>query len=227
MIRIFVLAGGLGTRMFPLSEVIPKCLLPVADKPCSRWIVERLMKQGFNDITLCINRWAEGQFRFAFRDLPNVKFSVSEEALGTAGELLWARKLIDDTFMIQYGDDLTDVPYKDLVEFHKKHDAEVTLAATTNMPLEVATLDVDEKNRLVRFEEKPPIGRPIWTSVSIFEPSALLYFKIDKDLAKDVIPEMMRDGRRIYVYMTKSLWLDVGSLSHYRRADELMREGRV
>ena len=225
--RVFVLAGGLGTRMFPLNEVIPKCLLPVAGKPCCRWIVERLMRYGFDDIALCINKWAEDQFQFAFKDLKNVNFSVSEVALGTAGELFWARKLIDSTFMIQYGDDLTDVPYRDLIEFHKEHNAEVTLAATTNMPLEVGVLDVDEEGRLIRFEEKPPIGRPIWTSVSVFEPIALLYFKVDKDLAKDVIPEMMGDERRIYVYMTDSLWLDVGSIGHWRLADKLMREGKV
>ena len=55
-IRFIVLAGGKGERLFPFSSVIPKCLIPVAGKPCVRWIVEDAISQGFNDIVLCTNK---------------------------------------------------------------------------------------------------------------------------------------------------------------------------
>ena len=119
-IRFIVMAGGKGDRLFPFSAVIPKCLIPVAGKPCVRWIVEDALSQGFNDIVLCINKKDERNFMHEFRDL-NIKFSVNSRATGTVDELLCAQEngFITDTFILRYGDDLTDVSFNDIVSFHK------------------------------------------------------------------------------------------------------------
>ncbi len=84
--RFIVLAGGKGERLFPFSSVIPKCLIPVAGKPCVRWIVEDAIQQGFKDIVLCINKKDESNFMYEFRDL-DIKFSVNCEPTGTEDEL--------------------------------------------------------------------------------------------------------------------------------------------
>ncbi|NVM57789.1 MAG: nucleotidyltransferase family protein, partial [Desulfobacterales bacterium] len=219
--RVFVLAGGHGTRFHPYSEIIPKCLIPIQGTPISRLLVNRLLSQGFEDIVICVNRWAEPLFRHEFRDLP-VKFSVTERPLGTAGELLAARDLVDGKFILQYGDDLTRIGYEGLVSFHLKNQADVTLAVTRKVPLEVGVVEVTWEGRITALREKPFLGRHAWAAVSVFEPVVLEYCGVGKDLAKDVVPKMIEDKRRVYAYEIDSIWLDVGSIGHYRLANELV-----
>ena len=225
---VFILAGGYGTRFHPYSELIPKCLVPIQGTPISRLLVLRLLAQGFKvtDIVVCINKWAEPLFRHEFRDLP-VFFNVTEQPLGTAGELLSAKPLVDGTFILQYGDDLTRIDYKGLVDFHKAKEADVTLAVTKKVPLEVGVVEVTWGEKITAFREKPFLGRHAWAAVSVFEPIVLEYCGIGKDLAKDVIPKMLEDKRRVYAYEIDSVWLDVGSIGHYRLANELVEKGEI
>lgn len=221
--RWFVLAGGKGERMFPFTSIIAKCLLPVNGIPCVRRIVDQLVQQGQDDIVICINRWSESQFRHEFRDV-NVKFSVSEDGLGTAGELFCARKLINDTFGIIYGDDLTFNDYKTLIDFHKGSESDVSLALTTNVPSEVGIVDVDETGRVKKFNEKTSINRPIWTGIAILEPEIVRYFAVGKDIAKDVIPSALSDGLNVRGHLTNNLWLDIGNLHHWRIVNKVYAE---
>jgi mannose-1-phosphate guanylyltransferase len=86
-LRFLVLAGGKGERLFPFSSIIPKCLIPVAGKPCVRWIIEDAIQQGFKDIVLCINKKDQSNFKYEFRDL-DIKFSVSTQSKSTVDELI-------------------------------------------------------------------------------------------------------------------------------------------
>lgn len=217
MVKVFVLAGGQGTRLHPITYWIPKCLIPVAGKPCVRWIVERLIDSGL-EVVLCINRWAEKHFKHEFRDL-KVLFSVSEEPLGTAGELFTARNLIDDTFMVIYGDDLTFLNYRDVLEFHKQQKADATLVITRNVPLDVGIVEI-KNGRVVEFMEKPKLDKYSWTGIAVFEPMVLKYLRVGYDLARNVIPKMINDGLKIASYIVEEEWIDIGIISHLRRANE-------
>lgn len=219
--KFFVLAGGKGTRMAPYSDVIPKCLIPVAGKPCVRWVIEDIIDQGFNDIILCINKEYEPNYRHEFRDIA-VKFSVSEEPLGTVGEILCAKKLIDGAFVLRYGDDLTEIDYRALIDFHKKEKATTTLVLTTNVPLSVGVAKLDG-SRIVEMREKPPLGLPSWAAIAVLEPKVISYFKLGEDIAGDALPNMIEAGEKVCGFMIDSLWLDVGNVEHWRRADAYYR----
>jgi len=220
--KFLILAGGHGTRIFPFSELVPKCLLPVAGVPCVYRIAKRVLDQGYEPV-LCINRWMEDQFRFAFRDL-DVEFSISPEPMGTAGEIhYWATKSRADgsgMFMLQYGDDLTEIDYRQVLQFHRIKKCDVTLAATTKVALEVGVLD-HYHTRLDAFHEKPMLGKPIWTSIAALGPVVLNYLGPGLDMARDIFPKMIKEERRIFVYETDVDWIDIGNIGHYRRANEL------
>jgi NDP-sugar pyrophosphorylase family protein len=160
-VRLFVLAGGKGERFFPFSSVIPKCLIPVAGKPCIRWIIEDALAQGFNDIVLCINKSDSSSYRHELRDV-NLKYSISEEAHGTVGELLCARNFVTGRFVLRYGDDLTETNYPELLRFHVEKKAIATLVVTTELDLPVGIVDVAECGKVAGFVEKPKLGRPSW-----------------------------------------------------------------
>jgi NDP-sugar pyrophosphorylase family protein len=222
-VRIFVLAGGKGERFFPFTSLIPKCLIPVAGRPCARWIVEDAMKQGFRDIVLCINKGDESNFKYEFRDL-NLKYSVSKTPLGTVNEVLCARKFIDGTFILRYGDDLTDVDYSELVKFHRKKDASVTLGVTTEFRLPIGMVGMDKTGKVTTFVEKPKLERPSWVGVAVLEPEMLEYFKVGEDIAIHTLPEILKARELVYSFMMKNHWYDVGNLEHWRRADEHFRK---
>lgn len=225
-VRMFVLAGGNGERLFPFSSLIPKCLIPVAGKPCVRWVIDDAMKQGFTDIVMCINKKDESNFKYEFRDL-NLKYSVSEECLGTVAEVSCARGLIDGTFILRYGDDLTDVAYDQLLGFHRKKQGLVTLAVTTKLMLPVGIVEKDEDGQVRNFIEKPTLDRPSWVGIAVLEPRALSYFRPGEDIAMHALPRMLKAGESIYCFDTHSSWYDVGNIEHWRRADEYFKNNKT
>lgn len=229
---MFILAGGKGTRFFPFTSIIPKCLIPIASKPCVSWIVEDAIEQGYDDIVLCINKKDQLNFRHEFRDL-KIKYSVTDEPLGTCAEIINAKRqgLIKDTFIIRYGDDLTEVVYADLVEYHQKMGAIATFAVTSEYELPIGVFQVIVPvgtYEAVGFEEKPKLGQLIWTGCGVLEPEVLQYFHINLDIAKYVIPRLIEDRRwKVYTYNTKSHWYDVGNLENYTKADEYFRRNKL
>jgi NDP-sugar pyrophosphorylase family protein len=224
-VRFIILAGGKGERLFPFSSVIPKCLIPVAGKPCIRWIVEDAIQQGFKDIVLCINEKDESNFRYEFRDL-DVKFSVNCRTTGTVDELLCAQSngFITDTFILRYGDDLTEVSFKDIVSFHRANDATATLPFTTELKLPVGILKIGESGAVEAFVEKPKLGMASWIGVAVFEPLVMKYFESGEDVASHGIPKLLRANERVISFPTQNHWYDVGNLEHWRRADEYFKE---
>ncbi len=223
--RIFILAGGDGERLFPFSSVIPKCLIPVAGKPCVRWIVEDALAQEFNDIVLCINKKDVSSFKYEFRDV-NLKFSISEKALGTVGELLNARSFVDGYFILRYGDDLTEADYRQLLKFHAEKKAVATIAVTTELDLPVGLVETDESEKVIKFVEKPKFGKLSWVGIAVFEPKALDYFECGSDIASHVLPKMLAAGETVYAFLLKKPWYDVGNIEHWRKADEYFRNNK-
>jgi len=224
--RFFLLGGGRGTRFQPLTLVMNKCLIPVAGKPAARWIVEDIMAQGFNDLVMCINRKDEQAFKYEFRDLTNIKYSISEEPLGTVGELLVAKNLIDDTFALRYLDDLTEINYKKLIDFHKKKHAVVTIAVTRKMRLPVGVVNLDDEGKITSFSEKPLLDKYVWTAIALLEPKAVAYFKFGEDIAAHALPKMLEVGEPVYAYINDEPWFDVGNIEHWKNADAYFRKNR-
>jgi len=224
--RVFILAGGKGERFFPFSTLIPKCLIPVAGRPCARWIVEDCAEQGFADIVLCINKKDESNFRYEFRDF-KLKYSVSEKPTGTVDELFFAKNLIGGTFILRYGDDLTEIDYKRLLRFHREKGAVVTLGATRGLKLPVGILKIDATGRVTKFFEKPRLRRPSWIGIGVFEPKVVSYLRVGEDIASNTISRMLKAGEKVYSFITQGDWYDVGNVEHWRRADEYFRNRRL
>lgn len=201
-----------------------KCLFPVAGKPAIRWVIDDIMRQGFNDIVCCINRKDEEAFRYEFRDLQNIKFSVSEEPLGTVGELLVAKRLIDDTFCLRYADDLTEIDYKALIDFHRQKQATITIAVTSQFRLPVGVVDLDNNGKIFRFYEKPLLNKYVWAAIAVLEPRTVAYFKLGEDLAEHTLPKMIESGEPVYAFINDKPWFDVGNLEHWKLSNGYFRK---
>lgn len=187
-----------------------------------RWIVDDALKQGFTDIVLCINRRDEPHFKYEFRDLV-LKYSISEEPRGTVDELLCAASLVESTFVLRYGDDLTEVNYKELLRFHRRTKAIATLGVTRELKLPVGIVEKEKDGKVKRFVEKPRLGKLSWVGIAAMEPSILRYFRHGEDIAANTLPRMLAAGESVYCFAMKTPWYDIGNIEHWRRADDYFR----
>lgn len=226
--KVFLIGAGLGTRLQPWTSLIPKGLFPVGGKPVCRHILEWIISCGFppSEVVLRVNEDALGLFKHEFRDLP-VKFSAGKMPLGTAGEVLDMKNLIDGSFIIWYMDELTKVNLEELKRFHMgRRDAVGSLALVKNIPLDVGVVKLRE-DRVIEFHEKPPLPFTTWSGVALLEPEILDYINDDEDFSQDVFPRLLRAEKNLYGYLSEAEWMDVGTLSHYWRACKLAEEGRL
>ena len=228
MAKFFILGAGLGTRLFPFSFVIPKVLLPVGNKPCIRWIVDSIIRQGFKeDIFICCLRRDLDLFQHEFRDA-EVQFIISEEPLGSAGQLYSVKDMITEDFVVWYGDDLIALDLDDLFFEYKKNNSDAMLVVTPNVPTDFGIVNFDEKLRFIKhFEEKHFVGKDVWSGVAVFDKSVKKYLRKNWDFARDVFSKMLKDGCKLQVYVSNSVWFDIGNVASYMKANELARKGEL
>jgi len=230
--KVLVLAGGEGSRMQPWTSIIPKCLLPVGGQPVSRIIVERLIDEGFTEIILCINRIFEREFKHEYRDIEDIKFSITDTPQGTAGEVYYGLQNYplnnkEENFGVIYADDLTEIDYVSMLTQHHEEENDITIAVTSNVPLDVGVVEIEGGN-IIGFKEKPLISELkmntyVWTGVAYFKSALTPLFSPGKDIAKDIFPEALNKNLKIGTFISDKPWWDIGQLSHYRRVKEVFK----
>jgi NDP-sugar pyrophosphorylase family protein len=237
--KAMVLAAGKGTRLFPLTGVIPKPIAPIAGKPMLQHIFELLERTGVEEIHVNVHYLADvilaSHGEEARVNATPINFTREERLMGTAGGVKRIADRFDETFVVIMGDALTDVDVRELVSFHKEKRALATLALK---PLEdtsqygVAELDI-EKN-ILRFQEKPKpheaVSNLANTGIYVLEPEVLDYIPNDTffDFARDVFPLLVESGEKLVGYDQGDFyWSDIGTLESYRAAQHDALSGRV
>jgi mannose-1-phosphate guanylyltransferase len=239
--KAMVLAAGKGTRLFPLTGVLPKPMAPVAGKPVLQHIFDLLARVGVEEIYVNVHYLADtilGLYGEETRlDSAKIHFTREERLTGTAGGVkrLASVGAFDETFVVIMGDALTDVDVRELVAFHKENGAIATLALKRvgdTSGYGVAELDT-EKN-ILRFQEKPEAQEAASnlanTGVYVLEPKVLDYIPESTffDFAKDVFPRLLESGEKISGYDEGEFyWSDIGTLESYRMAQRDALSGRV
>ncbi|WP_370191563.1 nucleotidyltransferase family protein [Qipengyuania sp.] len=219
-----IMAGGKGTRLRPYTENCPKPMLPVAGKPILQHIIERAQSQGFSRFYLSLNYLGD-MIRDHFGDGSalgaTITYVTEDEPLGTAGALSLIDPRPDTPFVVTNGDVLTDIDYRELIEFRERLDAQAVMAVRrydwTN-PYGVVEMDgVD----ISGFAEKPVTRSHINAGVYAFDPGALDHLEAQRHCDMPTLFDRLREkGRRTVAYPMHEPWLDVG------RPDDLERANR-
>jgi mannose-1-phosphate guanylyltransferase/phosphomannomutase len=235
--RAVVMAGGEGTRLRPLTSNQPKPMVPVVGKPCMEHIVDLLRKHGFEDVIVTV-AFLPQAIRSYFGDGEslgvNIEYSVEESPLGTAGSVRLASGKLDDTFVVNSGDALTDVNLEKIVAFHRERGAAVTIGLkSVENPLEFGIVVTDDEGRIERFLEKPSWGQvfsdTINTGIYVLEPEVLRHVPTDRpyDFSKELFPLLLEMGRPLYGYVFDEYWQDIGNLDQFRQANFDALDGAV
>lgn len=235
--RAMILAGGLSTRLYPLTKDVPKPCVPVAGEPVSGHVMRWLAHHGFDEIAINVYYHAEA-VRAAFGDGSRygvkLHYLHEKELTGSAGALKQMDGWFDETFVVVGCDDLTDADLTGLVRFHKRAKALATIGLLAVEDVEQYGVVITEPDgRITAFQEKPPKGtersKLANTGIYVFEPAIFSRIPANAfyDFGKQVFPELLADGLPFYgVDLGGAYWRDVGTPTEYRLANEDVVEER-
>jgi mannose-1-phosphate guanylyltransferase len=232
-----VLVGGFGTRLRPLTNTVPKAMLPIANVPLLVRLIAQLERGGVDRVTLALGFLPE-PFVAAFPDGRcggvALDYAIEPEPLDTAGAIRFAAAHagIDDTFVVANGDVLTDLSIAALIAAHRAADAEATIHLIgVDDPSAFGVVERDETGRVVRFVEKPPPGTEpsnlINAGTYVLEPSVLARIPLGErsSIERDTFPAVALDGR-FHSLATDDYWIDAGRPDLYRQANLDLVTGR-
>ncbi len=222
--KAVILAGGLGTRLKPFTEIIPKPLLPIGEKSVLEIQIERLKKSGFDEIYLATNYksdYIENYFGDGSRYGVKLRISKEEKPLGTAGPLLLLKDKLTDPFILMNGDILSLIDFSDIYNFALSKEALLTLAIKKEItPFAFGNIFFDG-DRVTGIQEKPDIIMYILAGIYVIKPDIFKFFPENEYFGMDhLIKKMIAEDAYIAKYDLKEYWLDIGRLNDYEQAQE-------
>jgi len=225
-----IMAGGFGKRLMPLTQQVPKPMLPVGDKPLLERTIEKLHHAGVRDVNLTTHYLPEN-IRQYFGDGGkfgvNLNYSQEDNPLGTAGGLRLLPRP-EQPFVVINGDILTGVSFEKMLHFHQQHRARLTVGVRkyeVKVPFGVVEC---EDVRITDLREKPSLAFFINAGIYLLDPGC--YDRIpegDKFDMTDLIHTLLKQGETVVSFPILEYWLDIGRPEDYQQAQDDCREGRI
>jgi NDP-sugar pyrophosphorylase family protein len=217
-----IMAGGQGTRLLPLTTVLPKPLMPLIDRPIIDVILRQLECAGVQDVTISVGHlgglieaWVNHDANYAVE----VRFLYEDEPLGTAGALANVARP-EGTFLAMNGDILTTLRFEELVAAHQATGAIATMAVKErSVPVEYGVVHADEAGRITRLEEKPTLRYTVSMGVYAFDPKIIDLIAPEERIDfPDLLLRAVESGETVGTYRFDGVWRDIGNRDDYEAA---------
>lgn len=231
------MAGGLGSRLRPLTATVPKPLLPVVGRPMLEHILRLLRQHDVEDVVITVQHLATliRSYVGDGSDLGmTIGYSTEHRPLGTAGGVLIAAESFDEDFLVLSGDSVMDIDLSAVVRAHHEAGAALTMCLTRRAdPREFGLVDIDGEGRVLRFREKPGwgevFGDTVSTGIYVVSPHVLSEIAPDvpQDWSVDVIPRLLALGQHVHGHVADGYWEDVGEMAAYRQVQIDALQGLV
>ena len=228
--KAVILAGGLGTRLRPLTNNKPKTMLPVGEKPILEHLIEWTKKGGVKSIVICVSylrKSIEDYFEDGSKFGVKIEYAISNKPLATAGQLKTAEEFIDDDFVCMYGDSIFNFSLKNMIKQHVTKKSFVTMSLNefkTNLPYGV--IETSKNGKVTSWNEKPEIKGNVNMGCYVMNPD--IFDLIPKNKAygmDDVIKKAMKKKQTVNSFITKKGFTDIGNKESYKQAcDEYERK---
>jgi mannose-1-phosphate guanylyltransferase len=224
--KAFLLAAGVGSRLRPITDTIPKCMLVIDDRPLLDIWLDAFDHAGIDEILVNLHHLPDvvRDYITARPGPPTVHTVFEPELLGSAGTLVANREWVDDEefFLACNADNLTDFDLRSLIDVHRGHRDIATLTVFhSEHPSAGGVVELDAIGRVIGFAEKPsePVSDLVNAGMYVFQPSVL--DEIDEvppsDIGYDLLPRLVGRARAVLV---EGYFRDIGTAESYRRARE-------
>jgi NDP-sugar pyrophosphorylase family protein len=225
--KAIILAGGLGTRLKPFTDIIPKPLLPIGESSVLEIQILSLKKHGIKDIIIATNHMAEYVEAFLGDGSKygiKLRFSKEKKPLGTCGPVSLLQEELTEPFFLMNGDILTTLDFGKAHAFACNHEADlVVLTKEIRTPFSFGKV-VSDGDFLIDLEEKPNFRFEVLSGIYVLKPALLqripkdTYYGIDM-LIKDMLAAKMKVGK----YLMQEYWLDIGQITDFQQAQDVYK----
>ncbi len=217
---VVIMAGGFGTRLKPLTNVLPKPLIPIGNKTIIEQIFERFYYHGCDSFYISVNYKAELiEYYLTNQKLPyNIDYIQEDKPTGTAGSLSLLKDKIKETFFVSNCDIIIEQDYSEILEYHYNNKNDITIiAALKHYSIPYGTIETSENGKLENLSEKPELTFKINSGMYILEPSVLNLIPENKFFhITDLIEEVQKRGGSVGVFpVSEKSWKDIGEWDEY------------
>ncbi len=217
---VVIMAGGFGTRLKPLTNVLPKPLLPVGDTTIIEQIFKRFSRHGSSRFYISVNYKAELiKYYLKTQKLPyTIRYFEENKPMGTAGSLSMLKDAIKETFFVSNCDIIIEQDYSEILKYHRANENEITIvAALKHYPIPYGTIETTDKGKLVKLTEKPELTFKINSGMYILEPHLLDEIPKDEFFhITHLIEEIKKRKGKIGVFpVSEKSWKDIGAWDEY------------
>lgn len=220
--KAIILAGGLGTRLQPYTFFIPKPMLPLGNKPLLEHIIEWLKNDdnSIDHVIICVSylhRTIEDYFEDGSRLGIKIEYARSDRPLATAGQLLTAKKFIDDTFVCVYGDSIYEFSLREMIKEHDRLDAFISMALLSyKTRLKYGFIDINGNNKVTTWNEKPEIKGLINIGCYVMEPEFIDLIPSSNAYGMDDAVRKALDMKKLVNgFKIESGFIDIGDKKSY------------
>lgn len=219
-IPVVIMAGGMGSRLAPLTNIYPKPLIPIGEKTIVESIMDKFVNYNCHDFYMSVNYKADtikNYFDFINNPEYNVSYFQEDKPMGTAGSLRLLKDKINSTFFVSNCDILIDEDFANILEYHRSNQNELTVvAAVKSISIPYGTINTGENGLLESIEEKPTLTFKINTGLYILEPTLLNDIPDEFFHITHLMEKLKDQGRRVGVYpISQNDWKDMGDWSEY------------
>ncbi len=228
--KAFLLAAGLGTRLRPLTNKTPKCLVNICGQPLLNWWIRLFEKHSIDEVLINLHHLPEQVIKFIESSKTNVKFNFfyEETLLGSGGTLRENKNFVKDEnhFLICYADNLTNYNLNFFLDFHKTKSADFSMALfRTNTPQSKGIVVLDNQKKIIEFEEKPQKPKSNLANAGMYISTPEILDMIPQkeitDIGFDLLPKLVG---RSYGWESKNYLLDIGTPADLSKAEEEWKE---
>lgn len=225
--KALLLAGGLGTRLRPLTEHLPKPMALVGNRPWLEHLLLNYREQGVRQFVIAVKHYRElieSYLGDGSKYDVSIDYAVEKELLGTAGAIKNAEHLLGDRFLVVNADIIHLVDLASALKYHEEHGGAATICLTeVDDPSHYGVVEQQDNGEIIRFVEKPTRGEApsnrINAGIYILERSVLDLIPAGKPVSieRETIPQLIENGCGVYGHPIGGYWMDMGTKERYRQ----------
>jgi len=238
--KAMILAAGKGERLRPLTDTVPKPMIPVAGRPLIEYTLSFLRRHGIGEVVINLHHLGnviEEHLGDGSRCGMKISYSHEEHLLGTGGGIKHAEPLLGkDTFVVVNSDILVDVDLGEVLRFHKDKKATATMVLRDDRDVDrYGAIEIDSQGCVRQFLGKLPfpgsgLRRLMFTGVHVLEPEIFSFMGQEQgpfSITGSTYPAMLGAGERVFGYEMKGFWIDLGMWSQYKGLVERIDRGEI